>query len=715
MDTLISPTATLELKKPLPPILNAGDPETKREEIRRYFHDTYDAYEALFAPLTDNEAYITRADPLRHPLIFYFGHTATFLVNKLILARLLPHRINPVFENIFAIGVDEMSWDDLNDAHYDWPHFSEVAEYRTQVRHVIDGLITRLPLQLPLDWDSPFWPIVMGIEHERIHLETSSVLIRHLPLALVETHPLWPVCEDDHQAPTNELLDVPAGKVVLGKTHPAALYGWDNEYGRHEADVPAFKAAKYLVSNREYLEFIEDNGYANQTHWTEEGWNWVNYEGASFPRFWSQDDDGNFELRCMLQKIDMPWSWPVEVNQLEAKAFCNWRAAKTGKPVRLPTEDEWFRLRDHSGTADVPAWKHAPGNLNLEHFASPEPVDTHEFGGGFFDILGNVLQHTETPIDGFAGFEVHPLYDDFSTPTFDLKHNLIKGGSWISTGNELTRDGRYAFRRHFYQHAGFRTIESADPVNISDDRYETDPEIVPFCDLNYGKDHLGLANYPAKLAALCLEKMSDRKTGSAFNYGCNAGRTTFELARVFDHVTGIDFTARIIRMGVEMKEKGYTQYTLRDEGDIVSFHQKHLDDFGLDATRDKVDFVQGDLSNLKKIYTGYDLMVIDSMLERTTNPAVFLEEVHQRLNPGGLLLIASTHDWLEAFTAKENWLGGYKENGENVTTLDSLQRILGPHFRQIDSPVDVPRVIRKTRRTFDHNLVQVTFWELLER
>lgn len=714
MDTLISPTTTLEIQKPLSPILNAGDPETKREEIRRYFHDTYDAYEALFAPLVGNEAFITRADPLRHPLMFYFGHTATFFINKLILAKLLTDRVNPMFENIFAIGVDEMSWDDLNDAHYEWPHFSEVAEYRTQIREVIDDLITRLPLQLPIDWNSPFWPIMMGIEHERIHLETSSVLIRHLPLELVEPHSLWPVCEVDHQAPTNGLLDVVGGKVVLGKTHPAALYGWDNEYGHHEADVPGFKAGKYLVSNREFLEFVEDDGYANEKYWTEEGWSWVNYEGVSFPRFWRKDDEGNFQLRCMLQVIAMPWSWPVETNQLEAKAFCNWKAAKIGKPVRLPTEDEWYRLLDHSGTPDVLDWKRTPGNLNLERFASPEPVDTHPFGGGFFDILGNVWQHTETPISGFAGFEVHPLYDDFSTPTFDLKHNMIKGGSWIATGNEIIRDSRYAFRRHFYQHAGFRYIESVAPVNIPDDRYETDPEIVPFCELNYGADYLGVVNNPAKLAMLCLEKMEGRKTRHAFNYGCNAGRTTFELARVFDQVTGSDFTARIIRMGVEMKEKGYTQYTLRDEGDIVSFHQKHLADFGLDGTRDKVDFVQGDLSNLKQIYTGYDLVIIDSMLERTNNPTAFLQQVHQRLNVGGLLVIASTNDWLETFTAKKNWLGGYKENGENVTTLDSLQRILGPHFRMIAPPEDVPSVIRKTRRSFDHNVVQVTFWELLD-
>jgi len=53
-------------------------------------------------------------------------------------------------------------------------------------------------------------------------------------------------------------------------------------------------------------------------------------------------------------------------------------------------------------------------------------------------------------MNSYKGFEVHPFYDDFSTPTFDTKHNLIKGGSFISTGNEALTSSRYAFRRHFY-------------------------------------------------------------------------------------------------------------------------------------------------------------------------------------------------------------------------------------------------------------------------
>jgi formylglycine-generating enzyme required for sulfatase activity len=125
--------------------------------------------------------------------------------------------------------------------------------------------------------------------------------------------------------------------------------------------------------------------------------------------------------------------------------------------------------------SDLPEWEMAPGNIGLEHFTSPCPVDLFK-QGDFYDVIGNVWQWTETPITGFPGFKVHPTYDDFATPTFDGKHNLIKGGSWISTGNEATVHARYAFRRHFYQHAGFRYIESDAPLKIQTADYVTDSD-----------------------------------------------------------------------------------------------------------------------------------------------------------------------------------------------------------------------------------------------
>lgn len=699
----------LRLRRTRTIVLNAGDPEKKRAEIRQYFQDTFDIDEALLEVLKYDETFYMRADPLRHPLIFYFGHTAVFFINKLILAQLIDQRINPEFESLFAVGVDEMSWDDLNEAHYDWPTVVAVQAYRDKVRATVDELIQSLPLTLPINWESPWWVILMGIEHARIHLETSSVLIRQLPMDQVRKHPLWEICNDIGEPPANQLVPVTAGVVRLGKSRDHALYGWDNEYGASVEQIETFRASQMLVSNCEFLAFVEDGGYRTEKWWTDEGWRWRHYEQAAFPRFWRRDNN-DYRLRCMVDEIDMPWDWPVEVNYLEAKAFCNWCSAVTGQSLRLPTEAEWYRLRDSVVDTDQPYWDQAPGNINLEYHASSCPVTTHRFDD-FYDVIGNVWQWTETPIRGWQGFVIHPYYDDFSTPTFDTKHNLIKGGSWISTGTEATRDSRYAFRRHFYQHAGFRYVESKQPVIIAADTYEMDDSIARYCEFHYGRTYFDVPNFPRTLAQLCLDLTENKPRHKALDLGCSVGRASLELARGFDRVTGLDFSARQIQVGVELVEKGFTRYPRLEEGELTSFHEISLADLDLESVRNKVEFYQADACNLKELHTGYDLILAANLIDRLYDPRKFLIKIHERLNPGGLLMIASPYSWDEAITEKDKWLGGYRKDGEPYTTRMALHDLLEPHFESVGEATNIPFVLRVTRNRFEHTISEMTVWE----
>ena len=147
--------------------LRSGSSEDKREEIREYFLKTWTIDELLYTQLKSDDIFYKRSDPLRHILLFYLGHSAVFYINKLYLAKLIDKRVNSNFESIFAIGVDEMSWDDLDNNHYNWPPVSEVREYRDNAKAVILDVIDNTPLELPIDWDNPFWIVMMGIEHER--------------------------------------------------------------------------------------------------------------------------------------------------------------------------------------------------------------------------------------------------------------------------------------------------------------------------------------------------------------------------------------------------------------------------------------------------------------------------------------------------------------------------------------------------------------------
>ncbi|MFM8985909.1 MAG: hypothetical protein ACKONH_07625, partial [Planctomycetia bacterium] len=118
LSTPVSPTRTILLTADPA----AADPvAAKRAELRRYFHQTCEIYDRLFALIRDDASYYERHEALRHPLIFYFGHPAVFYVNKLTAGRYTPGRLDARLEAMLAVGVDEMSWDDLNTAHYDWP------------------------------------------------------------------------------------------------------------------------------------------------------------------------------------------------------------------------------------------------------------------------------------------------------------------------------------------------------------------------------------------------------------------------------------------------------------------------------------------------------------------------------------------------------------------------------------------------------------------
>lgn len=684
--------------------LRNGNSEEKRLEILNYFEKTWAIDEKLYTQLRSDDIFYHRGDPLRHVLLFYLGHTAVFFINKLFLAKIIDNRINPEFESIFAIGVDEMSWDDLNEKHYNWPLVPAVREYRDKAKELIIKIIHTTPLNLSITWDDPFWIILMGIEHERIHLETSSVLIRQLPLDEVVAGRFGKICTERGTTPHNEMLQVSGAEIKLGKPFDHSLYGWDNEYGKYTEKVEDFKASKFLISNGEFLSFVEDNGYNVEEYWTEEGWKWRNFKQAEMPLFWRKTED-EYWLRLVAEEIPMPWNWPVEVNYLEAKAFCNWKTAKVGKTFRLPTEAEWIRINKMCNIPDELEWKIAPGNINLEHFASPCPVDKFKTSD-FYDVIGNVWQWTETPITGYAGFRVHPMYDDFSTPTFDGKHNLMKGGSWISTGNEATFHARYAFRRHFYQHAGFRLVESETPLSIHLDEYETDPEVANSCENMWGEN----SNFSNQLAKEILEIVDQSQQMNLLDLNADTGRLAFELAPYFKKITAIDFSARFIRLPIQLQEKGFVRYIIKDENELVFYHELVLSETGLGEGKEKIVFMQDNANNLKPIYSGYDVIVAPNLLEELTCPILFLKNIHERLNDNGFLILSSTYDWELNNIKQEHRPGGFKQDGEPVTSLDGIKNILNEHFKLEKNPFDLPLMLRKSSRTTEHRLTEVMVW-----
>lgn len=268
--------------------------KTSRQELQKYFDNTWTLTEVLFASLRTEESFmIPPKHELRHPMIFYYGHTAALYVNKLMVAGLLKHHVNQYYEEIFETGVDEMSWDDLSKNQMTWPSVEDVHKYRKVVYELVKDMIASLADEdcaeihnghASVDTKSgKLWALLMGFEHERIHLETSAMLINEMPLSYVQVPKYFPEYHNSVRQtlltpserkppqigidyPENSYIPItPAKELTLGKPRDAPSFGWDNEYGNKVVrNLAPFEASKFLCSNGEFLEFLKDNGYATR-------------------------------------------------------------------------------------------------------------------------------------------------------------------------------------------------------------------------------------------------------------------------------------------------------------------------------------------------------------------------------------------------------------------------------------------------------------------
>jgi len=173
---------------------------------------------------------------------------------------------------------------------------------------------------------------------------------------------------------------------------------------------------------------------------------------------------------------------------------------------------------------------------------------------------------------------------------------------------------------------------------------------------------------------------------------------------------GVDFSARFIQNAEQLRSKGHLRYRLTDEGDLDAYREVSLADFDLNTLAEKVEFWQGDACNLKPNLKGFDLIFAGNLIDRLYDPRRFLLSLYDRLNPGGLVILTSPYTWQEESTPKERWIGGFKRDGENFTTLDGLREILEPQFALLDTK-DIPFVIRETARKFQHSIAQMSVWE----
>jgi ergothioneine biosynthesis protein EgtB len=177
--------------------------------------------------------------------------------------------------------------------------------------------------------------VILGLNHEQQHQELFLTDLKYT----FSLNPLFPVYHEDFslveksEGASGELVKIEAGNYEIGFTGEG--FSFDNEHARHRVYLDAFEIRDSLVTNREFIEFIDDGGYRDFRLWHSEGLDWVNQNRVESPLYWHKRDGEWFNYTLGgLKRVEL--DAPVcHVSYYESSAFAEW------KGMRLPTEFEW--------------------------------------------------------------------------------------------------------------------------------------------------------------------------------------------------------------------------------------------------------------------------------------------------------------------------------------------------------------------------------------
>ena len=428
-----------------------------QEQLRTLVLEARANSDRLFDIVREDSLY-ERPIPERNRIVFYIGHLEAFDWNVFRTHLFALETRTPAFDKLFAFGIDPVDGGLPTDQPGDWPSLPEVRNYVQSLRNLIDDALDAgdFPLSAKPDGYSPETLLRVAYEHRYMHVETLAYMLHRLPYS--RKHPQ--VQDSFSAAPVETgMLEIPAGRATLGLSRSS--FGWDNEFDLNTSEVPRFRIDKYMVTNAEFLRFLEDGGYRNPQFWSTEDWQWKERNSISHPAFWNQAGS-TWTFRGMFEELPFPANWPVYVSHAEAHAYARW-AKKS-----LPTEAQWHRAAygTPQGAEQAYPWGSAApdshaGNFDFRRW-DPAPVNSSPANESSFGVagqLGNGWEWTSTPFAPFPGFQAFSYYPGYSANFFDGKHFVIKGGSARSASCFLRRSFRNWFQPHYqYVYAGFRCV-----------------------------------------------------------------------------------------------------------------------------------------------------------------------------------------------------------------------------------------------------------------
>lgn len=308
------------------------------------------------------------------------------------------------------------------------PTVKEVFTYRAYVNEQMDAFIKNCDKDT---WNEAAKVIEIGMNHEQQHQELILTDIKYL----LAQNPLLPLYREKPALMSGEVepinwITFDEGTVEIGNEGNEFTY--DNEHPRHKTYVQNFELADRLITNKEFIEFMEDGGYSRSELWLDEGWAKVNSEEWEAPLYWFKRDGEWFNFTfagAHKVVLDEP---VTHISYFEADAFARW------KGVRLPTEQEW---------------EFACGNKNIEgNFVGNgefHPIPVSENDKGLKQMYGDAWEWTSSSYAAYPGYKPLPGALGEYNGKFMANQYVLRGGSCATSKSHI----RKTYRNFFHTNA----------------------------------------------------------------------------------------------------------------------------------------------------------------------------------------------------------------------------------------------------------------------
>lgn len=239
--------------------------------------------------------------------------------------------------------------------------------------------------------------------------------------------------------------------------------------------------------------------------------------------------------------------------------------------------------------------------------------------------------------------------------------------------------------------------------------YETHKAISEYLIFHYGPPSCfngpsESLDFAKRCADLALRHEAPR--GRALDLGCAVGRSACELSAHYEETIGIDFSHGLIEAAEKLRNGASLEAIYATEGDLTETITLSLPS---NTRTDRLQFQQGDAMNLPASLGKFDFVLMANLIDRLPDPAACIKSIGRFINSGGILAITSPYTWLESYTPKDKWLGGFMADGQPVHAYQTLQSLLADELETLES-LDMPFLIREHSRKNQYSIAQATLW-----